>query len=122
MEPPPPIVRNRPPPNPREDTSDSDADSVSSIVNYYPTQNLSQIDTAINRNLDKIISWMILSYNINAISMLEKNLDKVYWEQLSRNVNAISILEKNLDKVYWDQLSCNINAISILEKNLDKID
>ena len=40
-----------------------------------------------------------LSYNPNAIHILEKNLNKVDWEILTRNPNAIHILEKNLDKV-----------------------
>jgi hypothetical protein len=43
------------------------------------------------------------------------------WKMLSRNPNAISILEKNLDKVNWEILSSNPNAIHILEKNLDKV-
>ena len=62
IEPPPPIVRNRPPPNPREDTSDSDADSVRSIVNYYPTQNLSQIDIEIN-NCTQLVEEFIRIIN-----------------------------------------------------------
>ena len=43
--------------------------------------------------------------NPNAISLLEKNLDKVDWVRLSANPNAIHILEKNLDKVDWTALS-----------------
>ena len=43
------------------------------------------------------ISWRILSMNINAIPILEENLDKVNWLILSRNEHAIHILEKNLD-------------------------
>ena len=39
--------------------------------------------------------------NTNAISILEKNVDKIYWYCLSRNINAISIIENNLDKVDW---------------------
>ena len=63
-----------------------------------------------------------MSRNPNAISILEKNLDKLDWYYLSRNPNAISILEKNQDKIRWDGLSENPNAISILEQNQDKID
>ena len=48
-----------------------------------------------------------LSGNINAISLLEKHLDKIYWPNLSSNNNAISILEKNQDKLYFAQLSRN---------------
>ena len=62
-----------------------------------------------------------LPSNINAISLLEKNLDKIDWSNLSSNINAIPILEKNLDKIDWSKLSSNINAISILEKNPDKV-
>ena len=68
------------------------------------------------------LNWCALSQNPNAISIIEKNLDKVIWEDLSMNTNAIHILEKNLDKVNWDYLSANPSAIHILENNLDKVD
>ena len=48
---------------------------------------------------------MYLSSNLNAIHILEKNLDKVNWSNLSFNQNTIHILEKNLDKVNWKILS-----------------
>jgi hypothetical protein len=38
----------------------------------------------------------------------------VNWEALSENLNAIPILEKNLDKVDWDALSYNPNVIHLL--------
>jgi len=63
-----------------------------------------------------------LSHNPNAISILEKNLDKVDWSRLSSNRNAIHLLEKKLDKVDWNNLSFNPNAIHLLEKKLDKVD
>ena len=34
-------------------------------------------------------------------------MDKVNWRYLSYNPNAIHLLEKNLDKVDWDHLSQN---------------
>jgi hypothetical protein len=68
------------------------------------------------------VDWNYLSENLNAIPILEKNLDKVDWCGISSNPNAIPILEKNLDKVYWHCLSSNPNAIHILEKNFDKAD
>ena len=46
-----------------------------------------------------MLNWCWLSYNPNAIQILEKNLDKVHWGWLSMNPNAIQILENNLDKV-----------------------
>ncbi len=67
------------------------------------------------------INWTILSSNINAINILEQNLDKVDWYELSKNINAIHILEKNLNKIKWNVLSYNINAVPILENNLDYI-
>ena len=70
--------------------------------------------------MDKI-EWGWLSMNLNAISILEKNIDKIDWYYLSGNANAISLLEKNIDKINWDVLSGNVNAISILEKNISKI-
>ena len=71
--------------------------------------------------MDKV-DWRGLSYNQNAIHILQQNLDKVDWYWLSRNPNAIHILEKNLEKVDWRGLSGNPNAIHILENNLDKLD
>ena len=56
------------------------------------------------------------------------------WHNLSLNINAIPLLEKNMDEIdgyesddpmsssnrCWENLSCNINAISLLEKNFIK--
>ena len=67
------------------------------------------------------IRWYFLSANPNAIHLLEKNLDKIDWCHLSENPNAIHLLEKNLDKIDWSHLSCNPNAISLLKENQDKI-
>jgi len=53
-----------------------------------------------------------LSWNENAIPMLEQNLDKVDWNKLSSNPNAIPILEQNLIKVNWYYLSQNPNIIT----------
>jgi len=62
----------------------------------------------IKQILNKSIDWKQLSYNINAIPILEK-IDKVDWLQLSANPNANPIIEKNLDKVHWWSLSTNPN-------------
>ena len=48
--------------------------------------------------------------------------DKINWKNLSLNINAVDILEKNINKIDWFKLSLNINAIRILENNLDKVD
>ena len=47
---------------------------------------------------------------------VKENIDKIDWTNLSFNPNAIHILEKNLDKVSWYCLSENPNTIHILEK------
>ena len=67
------------------------------------------------QNLHKV-HWRYLSYNPNAIHILEKHLDKVNWYMLSKNPNAIHILEQNLDKVDWYWLSYNPNAIHLFSK------
>jgi hypothetical protein len=54
--------------------------------------------------------YSILSANINAIHVLEKNKEYIDWNILSKNINAISILEKNIDKIDWTELSKNINS------------
>ena len=71
--------------------------------------------------LENKIDWYNLSGNLNAISILEKNLDKIDWCNLSVNINAIHLLEKNVEKIDWFWLSSNINAVPLLEKNIDKI-
>ena len=50
-----------------------------------------------------------MSSNINAIPILEKNLDKIYWGILYSNKNAILILEKNQDYIFWDALCISFN-------------
>ena len=68
------------------------------------------------------LHWYSLSLNKtpHAISLLEKNPDKINWNCLSLNPTAIHLLEKNLDKISWHYLSANPNAIHLLEKNQDK--
>jgi hypothetical protein len=58
----------------------------------------------------------MLSGNPAAISILEKNIDKVNWVKLSINPGAIDILEKNQDKIDWVQLSQN-PAIFVLDRD-----
>ena len=50
-----------------------------------------------------------MSSNINAISILEKNVDKIYWKRLSSNPMAIHLLEQNQDKINWERLFINPN-------------
>ena len=64
----------------------------------------------------------MLCFNVNTISILENNFDKVCWFPLSRNSKAIHLLEENLNKVNWMMLSKNTAAIHLLEQNQDKID
>ena len=61
------------------------------------------------------LDWKKLSSNINAIHILEKNLDKVDWNILSSNINAIKLLEKNIDMINWERLSLNSNAINFFD-------
>jgi len=71
---------------------------------------------------DKIHGWYDLSFNPNAIHLLEANQDKIVWHRLSLNPNAIHLLEANQDKIDWGNLSENPNAIHLLEANPDKIE
>ena len=50
------------------------------------------------------------------------DIDQIDWGDLSYNPNAIHLLERNLDKIQWWNLSENPNAIHLLERNFDKID
>jgi len=61
------------------------------------------------------IDWDKLSYNIKAVHILEKNLNKINWNNLSLNLNAIDLIKKNLNKINWHNLSLNPNAITIFD-------
>ena len=65
-----------------------------------------------------IIAWCQLSQNPNAISILEKNQNRICWEMLSHNPNAIHLLEKNQDKISWGNLSRNEGIYEINYKFL----
>ena len=64
----------------------------------------------------------MLSGNINAISLLEENEDKIDWYIVSGNPNAIKLLKNNIDKINYDILSTNSNSniISLLKSNPTK--
>jgi hypothetical protein len=49
----------------------------------------------------------MLSYNENAIPLLEKNFEKINWSFLSSNKNAIFLLEENQDKINWSNFTTN---------------
>ena len=40
-----------------------------------------------------------------------KTLNEIDWKRLSKNVSAVSILERNLDKIDWSILSCTYHFI-----------
>jgi hypothetical protein len=48
----------------------------------------------IYKEVNDKISWWNLSFNLNAIHLLEKNPMKINWTGLSLNPNAIHLLEK----------------------------
>ena len=91
--------------------------------------------------------WCSLSENQNAISLLEKNQDKINWKYFSKNRSgekliildnfikgdwfhlssnpaAIGALLSNRNLIYWLNFSKNdcIDAINILEENPDNIE
>jgi hypothetical protein len=58
-------------------------------------------------HFEKIDFWG-LSWNYNAVDIIEKNLHRdICWVGLSQNKNAIHLLEKNQHKINWTQLSTN---------------
>lgn len=68
------------------------------------------------------IKWKSLCLNTNpsAISLLEKNPDKIHWDYLSRNPAAIRLIKENLEKICWSSLSFNTDpgAIHLLENEI----
>ncbi len=59
-----------------------------------------------------------LSINPNAISILEKKLNKVDWYKLSENPSAMHLIEKYINKVNKTTLFANPAAVFMLENNL----
>ena len=53
---------------------------------------------------ESLLTWSVLSSNINAIYLLKENLDKIDWKNLSKNPNAIDLLEKKPEKICWYKL------------------
>jgi hypothetical protein len=70
---------------------------------------------------DTYSAWYYLSRNKRAISIIEKNLDKVHWSALSANPNAIHILENNINKIDFNELCQNPNGVQIVDKYIDRI-
>ena len=64
------------------------------------------------------LNWNILANNLNAIHLLEKNIDKIDWKFLSYNPNAIHLLEQNMDNIDWTSLLQNPNIFEIDIKQL----
>ena len=58
-----------------------------------------------------------MSFNPNAMKLLEENPDNIDWINLSRNSNAIHLLEKNKEKIYWEHFSSNL---SIFQEFINK--
>ena len=56
---------------------------------------------SLNRPIWKLRDWI--------------DTEKLDWEMLSYNKNAIKLLEENQDKIDWDYLSYNKNAIKLLK-------
>ena len=87
------------------------------------------VSEIIDRNLDKNISWFILSKNSSdkAVEILlrPENINKIDYQFLSINSNdkVFDLIEKNLDKIDFDYLITNPNPkiIEIFRENKDKI-
>jgi hypothetical protein len=63
-----------------------------------------------------------LSEKVNSIDFLNKHIDKLDFNWLCHNPNAISILEKNMNRsLDWGNLNSNPNAIRLLSNNVDCI-
>ena len=62
-----------------------------------------------------------LSYNHHDMSDIYKLRDWIYinninWNSLSYNPNAIHLLQQNMDKINWDYLSANPKCYSYIRK------
>ena len=79
----------------------------------------------LEQNIDKI-SPIQISKNINAIPLLWRHPELIDWLAISGNINAIDLIKFHFEQhkydLDWSVLSGNCNAISILENNIDMID
>lgn len=82
----------------------------------------------IEKHLDKVNEdiyenfWQNISENPLAISIINKNPEKVDLWYLSSNPEAVHILKENLNELNWERLSSNPSALEVLKENQDKID
>jgi len=89
------------------------AEAVELLLQYPQNINLPAFSTNpfatdyLRLHFEKIDFWG-LSWNYNAVDILEKNLHRdICWVGLSQNKNAIHLLEKNQHNINWTQLSTN---------------
>ena len=73
--------------------------------------------------LESKVDWSALSFNKNAIHILEKNLDKVNWYVIYQEIKMLyTFLKKMKSKVNWLYGYQEIKMLyTSLEKNLDKV-
>lgn len=88
------------------------------IRNYLNNlDDMSDIDISFLKfNFDEDIFIKSLSSNPYAISLIEKNLNKICFNKLSSNSNAIHIILKN--EINWHSLSLNLNAIDLIDEQI----
>jgi hypothetical protein len=50
-------------------------------------------------------------------------MDKINWFTLSRNSGAVSLIEKNLDRINWNMFALNTNpaVVSVFEKHQEQL-
>ena len=63
----------------------------------------------------------IYNPNVLGAELSDDKFEKFDWLHLTYNRNAVPILEKFSDKLEWDKVCCNVNAVGLIEKNLDKL-
>ena len=90
------------------------------ITNYLNNNDIINI-SFINKlfNFDEYNFFDSLSSNPNAISLIEKNLDKISWYNLVANLNANHLIIKNINNFDWCNLTLNSNAIDLIEKKIN---
>jgi len=88
------------------------------------SQNSSAMHILNDLNNNKMLDWISMVWNKNAITRIENNIDMLdwCWDSISAQPHLIHIIEKKMYKIKWGRLSSNYNAIHILEKNISKID
>ena len=91
----------------------------------YPNRNIVKLFEKYFDEMETYINWKWWSKSSDAISLLEKNHNKIIWQHFCCNDHpkAIKMIKKNKDKIDWEALCRNKSPdiVDFLDDNLEKL-